>query len=369
MLQLKYRFLQALRVRSNIFWGLFFPLVLGTLFYVSFGGLGKADPFEPVPVAVTGEENEFFSQMLGQLDGEILDIREMEADEAEQALEDGDVSGIYTNTQEPSLKVAGSGFNETVLSGILEEYEQYSSLISKMATEHPERISAFFENISTDTRSYVENSSLGGKSFDETMEYFFALIAMACFFGCFMGQMLGEESAANISPLAARRAVSPRSKLLTVLTDMFVGFVIQFASVLVLLFYLNNILHVAVMAHFGEMLLIAAFGSLLGVSAGIFIGTMTVRPGVKTILTTAVPLGLCFMAGLMYGNMKQIIEAHAPVVNRINPAALISDALYYLNVYEDQSEFMLRIVLLAVWSFGMAFLAFIRLRRERYVSI
>ena len=369
MLQLRYRFIQALRNRSGIFWGLFFPLALGTLFYLSFGGLGKADPFEPVPTAVVGEENEFFTQMLGQLDGGILEVRQMDQEEAVQALEDGDVTGIYTNAQEPSLEVAGSGFGETVLSGILKEYMQYDSVIRDMSEKHPERIPAFIEQIGSDTRTYVENTSLGGKSFDETMEYFFALIAMACFFGCFMGQRLGEESAANISPLAARRAVSPRSKLLTVLTDMFVGFVIQFASVLVLLFYLNYVLQVHIMAHFGEMLLVAACGSLLGVSAGIFIGSMAVRPGVKAILTTAVPLALCFMAGLMYGNMKQIIDAKAPIVNRLNPAALISDALYYLNIYEDQSAFMLRIVLLAAWSVGMAFLAFIRLRRERYVSI
>lgn len=33
---LKYQFLQTIRSRSIMFWALAFPLILGTLFYVSF---------------------------------------------------------------------------------------------------------------------------------------------------------------------------------------------------------------------------------------------------------------------------------------------------------------------------------------------
>ena len=36
----KYRFLQTIRNVGNMFWGLFFPIILGTLFYIAFGNLG-----------------------------------------------------------------------------------------------------------------------------------------------------------------------------------------------------------------------------------------------------------------------------------------------------------------------------------------
>ena len=39
---LKYQFLQIIRSRSIMFWALTFPLILGTLFYVSFGNTGLA---------------------------------------------------------------------------------------------------------------------------------------------------------------------------------------------------------------------------------------------------------------------------------------------------------------------------------------
>ena len=36
----KYRFIQTLREKGNMFWGLAFPIILGTFFYFAFGSLG-----------------------------------------------------------------------------------------------------------------------------------------------------------------------------------------------------------------------------------------------------------------------------------------------------------------------------------------
>ncbi|MGI6118294.1 MAG: ABC transporter permease [Bilifractor sp.] len=370
MTQLKYRFLQALRLHDNIFWGFFFPLALATLFYFAFSGLGTSDNFEPVRTAVVVQEkNAAFENFLSEIDGDIIIVSYMQESEAEEALRNGEASGIYYCKAEPSLTVPGNGFDATVLSGILEEYDEYMNIAEKMAQEHPDRIGKFFSNIGDNTKEYIRSVSLGGNSYDVRLEYYFALIAMACFFGCFTGQTLGEQNAANVSQLAARRAISPRSKMASIFTDMFVGFAIQFLSVIILLLCLQYVFQIDIRNHFGEMMLIAALGSLLGVSFGIFIGSLPVKDAVKTILTIAIPLFLCFLSGLMYGGMKQLLEEEAPIVNRLNPAALISDALYYLNVYEDMTGYTMRLIALAAYSFGMAILAILHLRRQRYVSI
>lgn len=353
-----------------MFWGLFFPLALGTLFYMAFGGLKNAENFSPIKTAVVSSgSNAMFDQTIRQLDGQLIEVNYVDEEEALRELKEGEVSGIFYSGENPSLSVAGNGYEPTILSEILREYNEYTSIAVDMMKTHPERIAGFFKYLQSDETEYIQNVSLGGRSYDEFMEYFFALIAMACSFGCYTGQMLGEQSAANISTLAARRAISPQKKSSAIFTDMLVGFVIQSVSVTVLLLYLNYVLHVKILAHPAQMFLIVAMGSLLGVSYGIFIGTLNVKEGVKVVLTTAVPLFLCFLSGLMYGNMKQVIEENAPMINRLNPMALISDALYYLNVYESRSEFMLRVVILAVYSFGMAVIAFVKLRRERYASI
>jgi ABC-2 type transport system permease protein len=242
MTQLKYRFLQALRLHENIFWGFFFPLALASLFYAAFGGLGTSDNFEPVKTAVVvQEENAAFEAILDEIDGDVIIASYMQDSEAQEALRNGDVSGIYYCKAEPSLTVPGNGFDATVLSGILEEYDEYMNIAEKMAQEHPERIGTFFSNVGNNTKEYIRTVSLGGNTYDERLEYYFALIAMACFFGCFTGQTLGEQNAANVSQLAARRAISPRSKMANIFTDMFVGFVIQFASVVLLLLCLQYV--------------------------------------------------------------------------------------------------------------------------------
>ena len=370
MVQFKYRLIQALRQRANIFWGLFFPLLLATLFHVSFGGIMDTEHFETIKAAlVTEESNETFEQALGGLDRNILDLRKMDPETAEKALADGSVAGIFYSGQTPRLTVAKNGTAETILSGILRQYNEYVRIASDLAVSDPDKIGTFFQYLQSDDTDYIQNVSLGGSSYDTITDYFFAMIAMACFFGCYTGQALGEQSAANVSPLAARRAVSPETRLKSILTDLLVGFIIQFVSVLILLFYLNFALDVHVLAHPAQMLLITALGCLLGVSFGIFVGTLNAKAGTRVLLTTALSLFLCFLSGLMYGQMKQVIEDAAPIINRLNPAALISDAFYYLNVYEDTAAFASRAALLGIYSAGITAIAVILLRRNRYASI
>ncbi len=57
-----------------------------------------------------------------------------------------------------------------------------------------------------------------------------------------------------------------------------------------------------------------------------------------------------FLAGLMNGNMKDIVEKSAPIINRINPASLISDAFYCINVYNDTARYYRSLATLAVMS-------------------
>ena len=118
------------------------------------------------------------------------------------------------------------------------------------------------------------------------------------------------------------------------------------------------------------MMLICLLGAMTGVSLGMVVGSMhRLTAGMKTLILVAVPLFLCFLSGLMIGEMKYTIERSFPIINRLNPAALISDALYFLNVYNDPAALRTRLLLLAAFAAVMTFLAFVSLRRTRYESI
>ena len=76
-----------------------------------------------------------------------------------------------------------------------------------------------------------------------------------------------------------------------------------------------------------------------------------------------------FLAGLMNSNMKDLVEKHVPIINRINPAALISDAFYCINVYNDTARYYRNLVTLAVMSAAFVMASFLLIRRNRYDSI
>lgn len=88
---LKYQFLQTIRSRSIMFWALAFPLILGTLFYVSFGntglaGTGETD-WEPVPVAIVTVESSSanaasFLTFLNETDQDMIDIHSYKTEKA-----------------------------------------------------------------------------------------------------------------------------------------------------------------------------------------------------------------------------------------------------------------------------------------------
>ena len=71
----------------------------------------------------------------------------------------------------------------------------------------------------------------------------------------------------------------------------------------------------------------------------------------------------------MNSNRKDLVEKHAPIINRINPAALISDAFYCINVYNDTARYYRNLVTLAVMSAAFVMASFLLIRRNRYDSI
>lgn len=117
------------------------------------------------------------------------------------------------------------------------------------------------------------------------------------------------------------------------------------------------------------MIPICILGSMAGVAFGIFIGSSRMPEGPKIGILVGSTLLMSFLAGLMFGGMKDVVEKYCPVLNRINPAALISDAFYSIAVYENPDRYRMNLFLLALITGIMVLVSFCTLRRERYDSI
>ena len=355
------------------FWPLAFPLILGTLFYFAFGNISDAD-FQTVPVAVVEEAHadQVFLAFLDQIEGgedKLLSVEKMTDEQAQDKLEAKKVSGIYYVGTEPSLTVASSGIEESILQSVLSSYENTRSTVRNMLKIHPEGI---FDGLRAMLRQQnsVQELSLGGRTIDGNVQFFYALIAMGCLYGCFIGVGTAIRLQANLTALAARRCVTPTHKLKLVLSELISSFLLGYVDVVILLLYLRYVLKLDFQGQMGRMLVICFLGSLIGVSMGIFVGSLgKMKEGVKIGIILGISMVCSFLAGLMNNTMKDIVEKHAPFINRINPAALISDAFYCINVYDDLARYHRSLITLAVMGVVLVTASFLLIRRERYDSI
>ncbi|MDO4322409.1 MAG: ABC transporter permease [Lachnospiraceae bacterium] len=363
----KFNLIQKLRRYEDIFWALLFPVVLATLFYVSFWD-STQEQMKAVPVAVVEEGNVYFEHFLDEMDGTTLELCRMEEEEALRALEEGEIEGIYYSKEEPALTVSGIQLNESILETLLKAYLQNQTLIKEIGKEHPLGLLDAMAAVS-DYQELVEPVSVGGRTMNNSITYFFALIAMACLFGAFMGMSSAVNLRADQSPLALRRSVIPVNRLKMVLSEMLAAFTIQFFCVCLLLLYLRFVLGISFGPQWLLLLPVCILGSMTGVSMGLFVGTLHLQEGPKNGILVSVSLVMSFMAGLMFGNMKDIIEHHVPFLNRINPAALISDAFYSISVYENRGRYSMNLILLGIITLILTLSSFLKLRRERYDSL
>lgn len=151
---------------------------------------------------------------------------------------------------------------------------------------------------------------------------------------------------------------------------MFVLVAIHFINIMILTIYISKILGISLGKNIPALLLVNLMGSTIGITLGLAFGSLTkmslnIKMGFCVLLT----LFPAFLAGLMFGNMKNMIEQHLPILNRINPAAVLSDAYYCMGVYNDMGRFMRCILILSFMSIILLLAAFLGIRRERYDSI
>ena len=77
----------------------------------------------------------------------------------------------------------------------------------------------------------------------------------------------------------------------------------------------------------------------------------------------------CFFSGMMGITMKYIIDKHIPIINKINPASMITDGFYSLYYYDTLDRFYFDVASLLGFAFIMITISYFSLRRQKYDSI
>ncbi len=370
----QYSLRAMLRKKSTLFWSLAFPVVLGTLFQLTFGS--HSEEFARIPVAYAAQGEVETSPFLELLDaqegpGGLVTVRRAGRAKAEKLLREGKVEGIFLEKEngEVSLVVDEKGIGQSILSGILEQYARYASAFARIGAENPAGVRAAAEGLEKEA-AYLREKGISDRPEHYFMDYFYSLLAMNCLMGMTVGVEIAANGKADLSDLAARKAASGAGRFWMILADLAAAVTGQSVCVAVSLAYLSGVLGIWLGGHYGLILLALMVGSALAVFLGAFIGVAGKwKKDVKEGICVAAMLASCFLSGLMAGGMYQVVEARAPIVNRLNPASLLVCAMRSLEIYGTYGRYARCVAALAAMTAVFGAGAYLCVRREQYDHI
>ncbi|MBR3833386.1 MAG: ABC transporter permease [Lachnospiraceae bacterium] len=375
----KYTFLITLRSKDQIFWSLIFTVILGTLFYSTFGNAYEFEKLQSnIPVVVYLDDEEVqknFCDMIEDISivesGEkLLAVTYVDSfEEGKELLVDDTIGFFYSEDGMLKLMVNGNGIQESILSTIVANYHQIVTIMTDLSSKGPEAQMAAIEKLFSET-SNNEGISLGNKAnMDAYSDYFFNLIAMSCLFASFAGVAFTINNQANLSTIGARKNVSNTGGLTQLISGLCAIWILLSAMTCIAFGYL-----LLIGVNFGDeiprIILTIFVGNMVGLTSGFFIGSIgKLSEGVKEAIAVAYSLISCFMSGLMLQMMKPMIHMYCPILEKINPAARLCDALYSLKVYETYDRFNENIITLLVMTVIFTLGGFLLGRRKQYASI
>lgn len=375
----KYRLLGTVRDVETIFWTLAFPLIMATFFGLVFSNLtGDYVEFETVRIGIIESESyandpQFQSSLKEASQGEgkaLFDVSVYQTEEeALAALNNKDISGYVEVGSELVMHVSGTGFNQSLMKTFLDWYAQMNSAVNNIVKENP-AAGIRIQDVMTEKVVYTREKQTDMKKPDSMITYYYALIAMTCLYGAFMGMKEVNFVQANQSSQGARQSVAPTHKLKVFSSSLCAVTLIQFASILILIIFLVFVFKVEFANQVGYILLASFAGCSLGVAFGALVSALVKkREGVKVAIIISISMALSFLSGMMQSSVKVAIETAVPQLAYLLPGNLISNTFYALYYLEGYNRYFTNVALMFAMTGVLYLIVFTVMRRQQYASI
>jgi len=387
---LKYSLITLFKNKMLIFWTFAFPIVLGTFFNLAFKDIEKSEQLDIIDIAIVQTEefknNETFKESFKVLSDEknkdrLFNIEYVSEKKAKKLLEEDEITGYLLFKETPKVVVTTSGINETIFKYVTEEISQTEEIIKNVTeTEIEKEITSGNYNIDYEEiytkvleisqKEQTNIKDISSTNLSYTMIEFYTLIAMACLYGGMLGMVAINQNLANMSNNGKRVAVSPTSKNKLILSSALASYITQLVGIFLLFIYTIFVLGVDYGNNLPLIILLALVGSLAGLSLGIAVACVfKTNDNVKTGIVISVTMLGCFLSGMMGITMKYIIDKNVPIINKLNPASMITDGFYSLYYYDTLDRYYFNVISLLIFAFVMIGISMFSLRRQKYDSI
>lgn len=372
--KLMYDLRSAIRSKALIGWLILFPILLGLAFKLGFDNIYEEEiKFSTIKTAVVEKQS---SPILHTVTDSIAENEEplftaeyTDEDTALKMLENEEIEGIIYADEKLSLTVAKDNMEQTVLKSFVEQYNVQEQVIRETIAKDPGRTQDVISALSQETHTVAKEPLTEG-NVNVYVQYFYNLIAMVALCGAMTGVDINSSEMPNLTALGARNVVSPMSGAKQFLASFTAAVIVQGICAVISVSYIRFLLGIDLGDKLGLIYLTAVLGSMTGVSIGFFASTVIRRP--RETITNFMWIGtmsLCFLSGLMAGNMKSLISEKAPIINDISPVALVCDSMYCLNICSGYDRYIPKMLTLAGITALFALLSLAFSRRKKYASI
>ena len=375
----KYTFKVLLKNRALVFWTLIFPIILGTLFKMAFSNIEDSEKFNAIEIAIINnkeyKENIIYKSAFSSLSDDnsnqkLFNINYTDEDEANTLLEKDKIVGyLKLEDNTPKLVFYKNGVNQTIFKYVVDEINQTNNILDDVVEDKTDYKKLYSKAMEI-TNSEAKLNNISNKNLSYTMIEFYTLIAMTCMYGAMLSMSAINNNLANMSSKGKRVSVAPTPKYKSILGSLLSSYVIQFVGLMILFLYTIFVLKVDYGTKLPLVMLLSVVGSLAGLSLGLFVATVfKFSENSKTGMIISITMAGCFLSGMMGITMKYIIDTNIPILNIINPVAMITDGYYSLYYYETLSRFNFNLISLLIFSGILIIISIITLRRQKYDSI
>ena len=358
---------------------------------MAFSNIENSEKLDIINIAIVKNEdfenNEAFKNSFEQLSDKnnpdrIFNTQYTTEDKAKELLDIGEIVGyMKLKADKPILTFSTSGINETIFKYVTEEIEQKNHIIKNLSeTEIQKQIESgnydidykeiYNKIIELTKENNVKLKNISNSNLSYTMIEFYTLIAMTCLYGGMLSMVSINQTLANMSNKGKRIAVSPTKKSTIILSSLFASYITQLIGLAILFVYTLFVLKVDYGNNTGLIILLAMIGSFAGLTLGTFVGALfKTSENTKTGILVALTMLWCYLSGMMGITMKYIVDKNVPVINKINPASMITDGFYSLYYYDTLDRYWFNITSLLIFAFILILISYFSLRRQKYDSI
>lgn len=387
----KYSLKTLLRNKGLIFWTFAFPIILGTLFNLAFSDIENKETLDIIDIAIVNNEefktDTYFTESFKVLSkkkepNQLFNIKYTNLSTAQSLLKEKKITGyLLFENHEVKITVNNKGYNETILRFIVDELSSQKEMLETLTTKEitdsykSGNQNVNYEKIYQDTLNLINSSipklnNISNSNLSYTMIEYYTLLAMACLYGALIAMFVTNKKIANMSSAGKRTSISPAHKKTLLLGSFLASYLVQLLGILILYLYTILVIKVDYGSNTFLVFLLLMAGSLAGLTLGIAISTvLKSNENTKTGILISLTMLASFLSGMMGITMKYIIDANIPILNKINPAAMITDGFYSLYYYSTLDRFYFNIISLLIFSVIMLFISYQGLRRDKYDSI